>query len=135
MIEKTLAMIKPDGVARKLVGKTISRIEQEGFRIVEMRMTTLSKKMAGSLYAPHEGKKFYDSLMAFVTSGPVVLMVLERENCISHLRNVVGATDPAEAQAGTLRNSFATDLQKNVIHASETPDDATREISLFFDSQ
>lgn len=132
-MEMTFAMIKPDGVARGLVGKVITRMEQEGFRIVEMRMTMLSRKMAGSLYVAHLGKEFYASLLDFVTSGPVVLMVLEREDAVAHLREVLGATDPQKARGGTLRNLLATDLQKNVIHASETRQDATREARLFFE--
>ena len=134
MMEKTFAMIKPDGVARGLVGVVITRMEREGFRIVEMRMTTLSREKAASLYAAHLGKGFYASLMDFVTSGPVVLMVLEREDAVAHLRAVVGATDPLEARTGTLRNLFATDLQKNVIHASETREDVIRETEIFFET-
>jgi nucleoside-diphosphate kinase len=134
MKEKTFAMIKPDGVARRLIGKILMRIEQEGFQIAEMKMQKLSRKLAGSLYAAHAGKNFYDSLLDFVTSGPVVLIVLERKDGVAYLRDVAGATDPAKARPDTLRSLLGTDLQKNALHASETSEDAEREISLFFET-
>lgn len=125
-------MIKPDGVARKLIGRVIDRTEKEGFEIVDIKMMRLSKEKAESLYEAHKGKTFYRPLINFITSGPVVALVLEREDGLRHLRKFVGATNPAQAQKGTLRNELGTNVQENVIHAAESKEDAEREINLLF---
>ncbi|KPJ50264.1 nucleoside diphosphate kinase [candidate division TA06 bacterium DG_26] len=134
MKQRSLLVIKPDGVQRRLIGRIISRLEKEGFDIVEMRMMRLSQKKAESLYRAHKGKDFYLPLVDFVTSGPVVALVLARNDALAYLREVVGATDPAKAAQGTLREQFGTDVQRNTVHAAATEEDANREIRLLFGS-
>ena len=125
-------MIKPDGVRRGLTGELIRRIEQKGFRIVGLKQTVISRETAESHYGEHRDKPFFDSLVSFITSGPVVAMVLEGENAISEWRKLMGATNPADAAPGTIRGDFATTLDENVAHGSDAPETAEREIGIFF---
>ena len=128
----TLTIIKPDGVEQNNIGGIIQIFEQQGFRIVAMKMLHLTKQQAEGFYAVHRSKKFFDSLTTFMSSGPIVVMVLEAENVIERLREIMGATDPAKAAQGTLRRQFATSIERNVIHGSDAPETAAFEISYFF---
>jgi len=131
-MSRTLLIVKPDVVERNMIGHVIGRLEKDGFTIVEMRMLSLSEKQARSFYAVHEGKPFLDGLVKYMTSGPVVPMVLEKENAVEDLRTLIGATDPTEAAPGTIRQEIALSIVKNSVHASDSDDNATREISHFF---
>ncbi len=131
-MEQTLAIIKPDGTAARLVGEVIRRIEDEGLAIAAMRMELLSERKAEGFYYVHRQKPFFRSLIGFMTSGPVVLMVLEGENAISRWRTLMGATDPRKAAPGTIRRDLATDIERNVVHGSDGPDSAVYEIHYFF---
>jgi nucleoside-diphosphate kinase len=132
MLQRTLAIVKPDGVQKGVAGQVIARIEKEGFRIVAMRLHHLSRPEAGGFYAVHKERPFFKDLVAFMTSGPVILMCLERENAIAHWREVMGATDPAKAAPGTIRKLFATDIEKNVSHGSDAEATAAFELGWFF---
>jgi len=132
MLERTLAIIKPDGVMRKLVGPIIGRLEREGFDILSMKMTWMTKAQAKGFYKVHEGRPFYESVTDFMSSGPCVVMVLEGEEVIKRYRKVMGATNYKDAEEGTLRREFATDIEKNVVHGSDSPDTARFEINYFF---
>ena len=132
MLQRTLAIVKPDGVRKGVAGQVIDRIEKEGFRIVAMRLHHLSRAEAEGFYAVHKERPFFKDLVAFMTSGPVVLMCLERENAIAHWREVMGATDPAKAAPGTIRKLFASDIEKNVSHGSDAPETAAFELGWFF---
>ena len=132
MLERTLAIVKPDGVEKGVAGQVIARIEKEGFRIAAMRLHRLSRAAAEGFYAVHKERPFFKDLVAFMTSGPVVLMCLERENGIAHWRSVMGATDPAKADAGTIRELFGTNIEKNVSHGSDAADTAAFELGWFF---
>lgn len=134
MQERTLAIIKPDGVAKCLIGAVLKRIEQEGLRIVAMKMIKMNKAQAMKFYKVHEGKPFFESVTDFMSSGPCVLMVLQGENAISRYRNLMGATNPKQADEGTLRRDFATDVEKNVVHGSDSPETADFEIKYFFNA-
>ena len=132
MNERTLAIIKPDGVSRKLIGKVIARIEEEGFNILAMKMISMNKKQAEGFYKVHEGKPFYESLTNFMSSGACVLMVLEADEVISRYRKLMGATNYKEAEEGTLRFEFATDIERNVVHGSDSKESAEIEVAYFF---
>jgi nucleoside-diphosphate kinase len=132
MLERTLAIVKPDGVQKGVTGQVIDRIEKEGFRMVAMRMHHLSRAEAEGFYAVHEKRPFFKDLVAFMTSGPVVLMCLERDNAIAHWREVMGATDPAKAAPGTIRKLFAANIEKNVSHGSDAAETAAFELGWFF---
>lgn len=134
MQERTLAIIKPDGVAKCLIGAVLKRIEQEGLRIVAMKMIKMNKAQAMEFYKVHEGKPFFESVTDFMSSGPCVLMVLQGENAISRYRKLMGATNPNQADEGTLRRDFATDVEKNVVHGSDSPETADFEIKYFFNA-
>lgn len=125
-------MIKPDGVKRGLTGELIGRIEQKGFRIVGLKQIVISRETAETHYGEHKGKPFFDGLVGFITSGPVVAMVLEGENAILEWRKMMGATNPKDAAPGTIRGDFATTLDENVAHGSDAPETAEREIGIFF---
>ena len=125
-------MVKPDGVHRNLVGRIISRIEDKGYRIAALKMLTLDEKRAGEHYGEHVGKPFYDELISFITSGPVVAMVVEGEKAVSGIRNMMGKTDPADSAPGTIRGDLGLTLSRNVVHGSDSPESAKREISVFF---
>lgn len=131
-MQHTLAIIKPDAVARNLTARILAQLEQDGFRIRAARMMRLSEAQAQEFYAVHRGRPFYDALVRFMTSGPVMPVVLEREDAVARLRTVIGATDPAEAEEGTVRAIYAESKERNSIHASDAADTATREIHFFF---
>ncbi len=131
-MERTLSIIKPDAVSKGVTGKIIDTFEKEGIRIVAMKMVSLSKEQAKAFYAVHKDKPFYDSLTDFMSSGPIVVMVLEGENVISKNREIMGATNPKEAAPGTIRYQFGTDVEKNAVHGSDSPETAKTEIAFFF---
>ena len=132
MSERTLAIIKPDAVERGLAGRIISRIEAEGFQIRAMRRVQLSQREAEGFYAVHRARPFFASLTAFMSSGPAVVMVLDAPDAITKWRTLMGATDPAKADAGTLRKEYAQSIERNATHGSDAPDTATYEIGYFF---
>jgi nucleoside-diphosphate kinase len=132
MAERTLAIIKPDAVKEKLIGKIIQRIEEEGFKISGLKMIHLTKEEAQGFYIVHKDKHFYDPLTDFMSSGETLIMVLERENAISHWREVMGATDPALAQPGTLRQMYGSSVERNATHGSDSPQTAEWEINYFY---
>jgi nucleoside-diphosphate kinase len=132
MTERTLVLIKPDGVARGLVGEVLSRIERKGFTIVALEMRTLPVAIAEEHYGEHADKPFFKGLVEFITGGPLVAAVIEGEAAIVQWRNMMGATNPAAAEIGTIRGDLATQMQENVTHGSDSPDSAAREIALFF---
>ena len=131
-IERTLSIIKPDGVEKNIIGEIISRFEKAGLRIAGMKMLHLSKEQAEGFYYVHRDKPFFDSLVEFMTSGPCVVMVVEGEDAISRVRELMGATDPSKAAPGTIRRDFATDIEKNTIHGSDSSESASFEIPYFF---
>lgn len=132
-MERTLIIIKPDGVQRGLIGEIISRFERRGLRIVAMKFMQITEKLARQQYAVHKGKPFYESLVAYITSGPVVAMILEGKNAIQIARNTMGATNPADAGPGTIRADLGVEIGRNLVHGSDGPDTAASETSLFFD--
>ena len=131
-MERTFAIIKPDAVERKLAGKILARIEEAGFTVRAMRLHHLTKREAEGFYAVHRERPFFRSLVGFMTSGPALALALERDNAVAHLRDVIGATDPAEAQPGTVRKLYAQSKERNAIHASDSPDNARKEVAFFF---
>lgn len=131
-MERTFVMIKPDGVQRGLIGEIISRFEKKGLKIVAMKMLWIKRELAEEHYAEHKSKPFFNALVDYITSGPVVAMVVEGKNAISVVRTMIGKTNPAEASPGTIRGDFAMDTGRNVVHASDSPASAEREINLFF---
>lgn len=131
-MEKTLSIIKPDGVSRGLAGEVIKRFEANGIKIAAMKMLHLTRKQAQGFYAVHKERPFFDSLTDFMTSGPIIAMVLEGENVIEKNRTLMGATNYKEAAEGTIRRDFATDIEKNIVHGSDSPETAAFEISYFF---
>ena len=131
-VERTLSIIKPDAVAKNLIGKIYDRFEEAGLQIVAARMLRLSDAVAGGFYAEHRERPFYGDLVAFMTSGPVVVQVLEGENAIARNRELMGATNPQEAAAGTIRADFASSIDANAVHGSDSPQSAAREIAYFF---
>jgi nucleoside-diphosphate kinase len=132
MTEKTLAIIKPDAVKKNIIGKIIQRIEDEGFKIAAMKMLRLTKDDAKGFYIVHKTKPFYEGLTDFMSSGPVVVMTLEREDAIAHWRQVMGATDPAQAKPGTLRHAYGFSVERNATHGSDARETAEWEIDYFF---
>jgi nucleoside-diphosphate kinase len=132
MIERTFAMLKPDAVMRGLIGQVISRLEASGLKVVAMRMLKVDRQTAERLYEVHKGKPFYDGLIEYSMSGPVVAMILEGEDAVRRLRQVIGATDPAKAEPGTIRRDFGIGIRENVIHAADSPENAEREMRIFF---
>lgn len=132
MSEKTFSIIKPDGVRQGDAGKILARIEEAGFKILGLRMVQMTKHHAEGFYAVHESRPFFDSLTDFMSSGPCIVMVLEKDNAIEDLRKLMGATDPAKAEEGTLRKAFASSVEANVIHGSDSPASASLEIPYFF---
>jgi nucleoside-diphosphate kinase len=132
MIQETLAIIKPDGVARNLVGEVIRRIESSGLKIKAMKMASLSKKEAEGFYAVHKERPFFESLTTFMSEGPVVLMILSGENAIQAWRDLMGATDPAKSAPGTIRREFGLSIERNTTHGSDAPATAAFETSYFF---
>jgi nucleoside-diphosphate kinase len=131
-MERTLAIIKPDAVARNVTGRILAHLEDAGFRIRAIRSMRLSRAQAEEFYAVHKERPFYDSLVRFMTSGPVVPVLLERDDAVAALRRVIGATDPAEAEEGTVRALYAESKERNSIHASDADETAAREIRFYF---
>jgi nucleoside-diphosphate kinase len=131
-IERTFSIIKPDAVAKNVIGEIVSRFEKNGLRVVAMKMLHLSKAQAQGFYAVHKERPFYNDLVEFMTSGPVVVQVLEGENAIKKNRELMGATNPAEAAAGTIRADFARTVDENAVHGSDAPETAAAEIAFFF---
>ncbi len=131
-VERTLAIIKPDATRRRLVGAIVQRIEQAGLAIVAMKRLRLTRAQAEAFYAVHRERPFFDSLCAFMSSGPVVVMVLEGEDAIRRWRELMGATDPAKAAPGTIRADFAESIEANSVHGSDAPETAAREVPFFF---
>ncbi len=131
-MERTLVIIKPDGVQRGLAGDIISRFERRGLRIAAMKLMQISLELAGRHYAVHKGKAFYEPLLQYITSGPVVVMVLEGRDVIGTVRRTMGATNPAKAAPGTIRADLALETGRNLVHGSDSPETATFEIPLFF---
>ncbi len=131
---KTFFMVKPDGVKRNIVGQVIDRVEQEGFKISKMKMMTISNELAEEHYGEHKDKPFFQDLVSFITSGPVVAMEVEGEDVVSEVRRIMGATNPSDADLGTIRADFATKLEENVVHGSDSKESAERELGLFFNN-
>ncbi len=131
-IERTISIIKPDAVAKNVIGQIYARFEQAGLRIIAAKMMHLSKEKAGQFYAVHKERPFFGELVQYMTSGPIMVQVLEGENAITKNRDVMGATNPKNAAAGTIRADFATDITENAVHGSDGPDTAKGEIAFFF---
>jgi len=131
-MQRTLVLVKPDGVQRGLIGRIVARLEQRGLKLVAMKMMRISRELAGRHYAEHRGKPFYDGLIAFITSGPVVAMIWEGREAVTVVRSVMGSTDPLKAAPGTIRGDLALDLGMNLIHGSDSVDRAESEMALFF---
>ena len=134
MTEKTFSIIKPDGVRQGDTGKILARIEEAGFKILGLRMIQMTSRHAQGFYAVHKERPFFGSLIEFMSSGPCVVMVLEKDNAIEDLRKLMGATDPAKADEGSIRKDFASSIEANVIHGSDSPETAAAEIPYFFTS-
>jgi len=133
-IERTLSIIKPDAVANNIIGKIYSRFEKAGLKIVAAKMQQLNAESAGGFYAEHEGRLFYADLIKFMTSGPIVVQVLEGEDAVALNRELMGATNPGEAEPGTIRADFANSIDANAVHGSDSTTSAAREIGYFFDA-
>ncbi len=134
MKERTLSIIKPDGVRKNLIGEVIQRFEKNGLTPIAMKMLHLTKSEAEGFYAVHKGKPFYESLTTFMSSGPIVVMILEGENAIEANRKLMGATNPAEADEGTIRRQYADNIEQNIVHGSDAPETAATEIAYFFNA-
>ena len=131
-MERTLILVKPDAFARNLTGEIIARFERKGLRLAALQLMTISRELASKHYAEHEGKPFYDELVTFITSDPLVAMVLEGEQAIVAARQVIGATNPLEAGTGSIRGDYAVAVGQNMVHGSDSPESAAREVALFF---
>jgi nucleoside-diphosphate kinase len=131
-VERTLILVKPDAFARNLTGEIVARFERKGLHLVAMQLITLTRELAAEHYAEHEGKPFYEELVSFITSGPLVAMVLEGDSAIKAARQVIGATNPLEANTGSIRGDYAVTVGQNMVHGSDAPESAAREVKLFF---
>ena len=131
-VQQTFVMVKPDGVRRGLIGEVVSRIETKGFTIREMRLFTMDEALAKKHYAEHTDKPFFGELVSFITSGPVVAMVVEGPDAVPAMRQIMGATNPLDAAPGSIRGDFATVITENIVHGSDSPESASREVNLFF---
>jgi nucleoside-diphosphate kinase len=131
-MERTLILIKPDAFARNLSGEILARFERKGLRIVAMQLMTMTRDLAERHYAEHQGKGFYEELVTFITSGPLVALVVEGEQAVTAARQVIGATNPLEASPGSIRGDFAIDVGQNMVHGSDSTESAAREMDLFF---
>jgi nucleoside-diphosphate kinase len=131
-MERTLVLIKPDGVARGLVGEITGRLERRGLKLVGLKLIQVSEELAKKHYAAHEGKPFFDGLVEYITSSPVVAMAWEGPEAIAVVRTTMGATNPSKAQPGTIRGDFALDISNNLVHGSDSPESAEKELTLFF---
>lgn len=134
-VERTLSIVKPDAVGKNVIGEILARFEKAGLSIAAAKMVRLTEAQAGGFYAEHEGRPFYNDLVAFMTSGPVVVQVLEGENAIALNRELMGATNPQEAAEGTIRADFAVSVDANAVHGSDSPESAAREIAFFFEAE
>lgn len=132
VIERTLLIIKPDGVARGLVGEILVRVERKGYRIERMEGKVIDRELAAQHYREHKGKSFYDELLDYITEGLAILAVIKGENAIENLRVIMGATDPLDATPGSIRGAYATSVTRNLVHGSDSAESAVREINLFF---
>jgi len=132
MIERSFVMLKPDAVLRRLMGTVLARFEERGLKILTLKMMEISEDLAKDHYVEHREKPFFNDLVNYVTSAPVLVMVIEGDECISLIRKMVGATNPKEADLGTIRGDHAIDTGRNIIHASDSPESAKKEIALFF---
>ena len=133
-VERTLSIIKPDAVGKNVIGEIIARFEKAGLKVVAAKMLQLTNEKAGGFYAEHQGKGFFDDLMTFMTSGPVIVQVLEGENAIELNRKLMGATNPKDAEPGTIRADFAETIDANAVHGSDSPESAAREVAYFFNT-
>jgi len=133
-MEKTLSIIKPDGVKKGIIGEIIKRFESNGLKVAAIKMLWVNKREAEGFYDVHREKGFFDSLTDFMCSGPIVVVILEGENAISKNRQIMGATNPADAEEGTIRKDFASNVEKNIVHGSDSPESAASEISYFFNT-
>jgi nucleoside-diphosphate kinase len=131
-VDRTLILVKPDAFARNLTGEILARFERKGLRIVAMRLLTMDPALAEQHYAEHVGKGFYEELVSFITSGPLVALVLEGQQAVTAARQVIGATNPLEASPGSIRGDFAIEVGQNMVHGSDSPESAQREVALFF---
>jgi nucleoside-diphosphate kinase len=131
-MDRTLILIKPDAFSRNLSGEIIARFERKGLRLVAMNLITMTRELAERHYAEHEGKGFYEELVTFITSGPLVAMVLEGDQAVLAARQVIGATNPLEATTGSIRGDYAIEVGQNMVHGSDSPESAAREVALFF---
>ena len=131
-MERTLILVKPDAFARGLTGEIIARFERKGLRLTALQLMTMPPRMAERHYDEHVGKPFYEELVSFITSGPLVALVLEGERAVEAARQVIGATDPLEASPGSIRGDYAIEVGQNMVHGSDSPESAAREVSLFF---
>ena len=131
-MDRTLILVKPDAFARNLTGEIIARFERKGLRIAALRHMTLDRQTAEQHYAEHQGKRFFEELVSFITSGPLVAMVLEGTGAVPAARQLIGATDPLEASPGSIRGDFAVEVGQNMVHGSDSPESAEREANLFF---
>ena len=131
-MERTLILVKPDAFARNLTGEIIARFERKGLRVVALQLMTMTRELAEEHYAEHEAKPFFGELVSFITSGPLVAMVLEGEKAIEAARQVIGATNPLQATTGSIRGDYAIELGQNMVHGSDGPESAEREVALFF---
>ena len=131
-LERTFSIVKPDGVARNLIGEVVRRFEKAGLTVIAQRMTHLSQREAEQFYAVHKARPFFNDLVKYMTSGPVVVQVLEGENAIAKNREIMGATDPKKAAPGTIRADFAESIEANTVHGSDAPETAAKEIAYFF---
>jgi nucleoside-diphosphate kinase len=131
-MERTLILVKPDAFARNLTGEIIARFERKGLRLVALQQLTMTRELAQQHYAEHEGKPFFEELVAFITSGPLVAMALEGDHAVVAARQAIGATNPLEASPGSIRGDFAVEVGQNMVHGSDSPESGVRELGLFF---
>jgi nucleoside-diphosphate kinase len=134
-MERSLVLIKPDGIQRALAGQIISRLERKGLKIVAVKMLHMDKNLAERHYAIHKGKAFFDDLVSFIASSPLIAIVFEGENAVQIIRQIMGDTDPAKAPSGTIRGDFGIDIGHNLVHGSDSPENARKEIDLFFSAE
>jgi nucleoside-diphosphate kinase len=131
-MERTLILVKPDAFARNLTGEIIARFERKGLRLAAMKLMTMTRELAERHYAEHEGKPFFEELVSFITSGPLVAMVLEGDHAVEAARQVIGATNPLQATTGSIRGDYAIEVGQNMVHGSDSPESSAREVGLFF---
>jgi nucleoside-diphosphate kinase len=134
-MDRSLVLIKPDAIQRALAGQIISRLERKGLKIIAMKILHMDKDLAQRHYAIHKGKPFFDDLVSFITSSPLIAVVLQGENAVQIIRQMMGETDPAKASSGTIRGDFGIDIGRNLVHGSDSPENARREIDLFFSAE